>query len=165
MGKGLAGAAIRPTAGVAKFAHRWAGALQQATGESEANSTHSARVGRVRPPRLLHGEQKRIAPYSIAEALARHVLLTSDEGKYLHEPLVHCDLLGEEGRSETAVIVVLTCLRLLTVDTSSWRMILNLQLRKIHSVYQEDGSNTLVLQLSARRRQVRISQSASLFTS
>lgn len=77
VGKGLVGAAIRPTAGVAKLTHRWAGALQQATGESEANSTHSARVGRVRPPRMLHGLGKRIAPYSIAEALARHVLLST----------------------------------------------------------------------------------------
>ncbi|KAL3892890.1 MAG: hypothetical protein SGPRY_014683 [Prymnesium sp.] len=171
VGKGLVGAAIRPTAGVAKLTHRWAGALQQATGESEANSTHSARVGRVRPPRMLHGLGKRIAPYSIAEALARHVLLSTllpadydvamrippsegewqfreaamvsfhmrqmkphfprqEEGKYTHEPLLHCALLGEEGRSETVMIATLTGLRLLTVDTTTWRVNLNLPLRK-----------------------------------
>ena len=74
----------------------------------------------------------------------------------MHEPLVHCDLLGhvsEEGRSETVVIVVLTGLRLLTVDASSWRVQLNLQLRKVQSVYQDGSNNVLVLQLMPRRRQ------------
>ena len=151
VGKGLVGAAIRPTSGVLNFAHRWAGALQQATGENETNSTHSARVGRARPPRMLHGERHRIALYSIAEALARHVLQSTEEGKYLHEPLLHCDLLGEEGRSETTVIVVLTEVRLLTVDATSWRMVLNLQLRRLHSVTRE--GHTLLLHLFARRRQ------------
>lgn len=107
---------------------------------------------------MLHGEHNQIAAYSIAEALAQHVLQTTDEGKYRHEPLVHCDLLGEEGRSETVVIVVLTCLRLLTVDASSWRMLLNLQLRKVHSVYMEMSSNTIVLQLVSRRRQVTLEE-------
>ena len=156
VGKGIMGAAIRPTAGVLKFAERWAGALQHASGENDANSTHSARVGLFRPPRMLHGEMHRIAPYSIAEALARHVLQSAEEGKYMHEPLVHCDLLGhvsEEGRSETVVIVVLTGLRLLTVDATSWRVQLNLQLRKVQSVYQDGSSNVLVLHLMPRRRQ------------
>ena len=53
VGAGLMGAAIRPTAGVAKFAQGWAGALQQATGDGEGRATHSARLGRVRPPRML----------------------------------------------------------------------------------------------------------------
>ena len=43
-------------------------------------------MGRVRPPRMLHGKERRIAPYSIAEALAKHVLTSADEGKYLQAP-------------------------------------------------------------------------------
>ncbi|KAL3920970.1 MAG: hypothetical protein SGPRY_005062, partial [Prymnesium sp.] len=114
VGVGLLGAAIRPTAGIAKFAHSAADALQQATGEGESRATHSARVGRVRPPRMLQvrGERKRIVPFSLAEALARHVLESSAEGKYLHEPLLFCDLLGDEHRPETTTIVVLTGMRL-----------------------------------------------------
>ena len=149
VGAGLVGAAIRPTAGLAKFAHSWASALQQATCDGEGHATHSARLGRVRPPRHLHGEQHRIVPYSLAEALARHVLESSAEGKYLNEPLLHCDLLGEESRPDTAMIVVLTGLRLLTVDTTTWRMQLNLPLRKVHSVHR--AGQALVLQLFARR--------------
>ena len=81
VGKGLVGAAIRPTAGIAKFAHRLAGAAQQAAGDGVAHATHSARLGRVRPPRMLHGAERRIAAYSIAEAMARHVLTSAGEGK------------------------------------------------------------------------------------
>jgi len=51
------------------------------------------------------------------------------------------------------VIVVLTGLRLLTVDTASWRMGLNLQLRKVAAVDAEAGSTAVLLHLFARRRQ------------
>ena len=139
VGAGLVGAAIRPTARLAKLATR-------AGGEGEARATHSVRVGRVRPPRMLHGEQHRIAPYSIAEALARHVLQSTLGGQYLHEPMLHCELLGVD---EVTTIAVLTGLRLLTVDASSWRVQLNLQLRKVRAVQRE--GQALALQLVARR--------------
>ena len=87
--------------------------------------------------------------YSLAEARARHVLESSAEGKYLHEPLLHCDLLGEESKPETTLIIVLTGLRLLTVDATTWRLQLNLPLRKVHSVHR--AGQALVLQLFARR--------------
>ena len=85
VGKGLAGAAIRPAAGVLHFTNAVANAATaSATGEGAGNdATHAARVGRVRPPRMLHGAQRRIALFSIGEALAKHVLLSAEDGKYL----------------------------------------------------------------------------------
>lgn len=76
-----------------------------------------------------------------------------EEGKYTHEPLLHCALLGEEGRSETVMIATLTGLRLLTVDTTTWRVNLNLPLRKVCGVQPEVASHSIVLQLVTRRRQ------------
>ena len=81
VGKGLVGAAIRPAAGVLQLTTSMASAASAASGEGAGNdATHSARVGRVRPPRMLHGAQRRIAPFSIGEALAKHVLLSAEEG-------------------------------------------------------------------------------------
>jgi hypothetical protein len=124
VGKGLAGAVIRPTAGVLQLTNNMAGAWVAMThgltggegGEGGAGGTRGP--GRVRPPRMLHDQLRRIAPFSMAEALARHVLTTAEEGQYLQEPLLHCDLLGEAGTT-SAVIAVLTRIRLLTVDSST----------------------------------------------
>lgn len=130
VGKGLAGAALRPTAGLLHFADRWAGAwvamTHGLTGEGEGEA--AGRAGRVRPPRMLHDSHQRLAPFSMAEALARHVLTSTEEGKYLSEPLRHCDLLIEEQRAEAAsppqnvVVAVLTGMRLLAVDSITWRV-------------------------------------------
>ena len=82
-----------------------AGAMQTLGGEGEERATHSARVGRVRPPRMLHGTARvslghaaQITAYSLAEALAKHVLQSAEDGKYLLEPLLHCDVL-QQGRA------------------------------------------------------------------
>ena len=104
-----------------------------------------------------HEGLQRIAPFSLAEALARHVLTTAEDGKYLSEPLLHCDLLVAAGRPE-AVVVVLTGMRLLTVDNSSWCVQLNVPLRKLHAatytphvVAQDGAAHVLQLQLTPRR--------------
>lgn len=71
------------------------------------------------------------------------------EGKYLLEPLLYCDLLAEEGRAE-AVVAVLTGMRLLTVNSGSWRVQLNLPLRKLHTI-THGADHVLILQLKPRR--------------
>ena len=53
---------------------------------------------------MLHDQLRRIAPFSMAEALARHVLTTAEEGQYLQEPLLHCDLLGEAGTADAVAV-------------------------------------------------------------
>ena len=72
VGKGLAGAALRPTAGLLKLADSWAGAwvllTTGLTGEgSDGSGPHGARIGRVRPPRMLHDHLQRIAPFAMSE--------------------------------------------------------------------------------------------------
>jgi hypothetical protein len=88
----------------------------------------------------------------MAEALARHVLTTAEEGQYLQEPLLHCDLLGEAGTT-SAVIAVLTGIRLLTVDSSTWRVQLNVPLRKLDAVAYGPPSpqHVLLLLLEPKR--------------
>ena len=91
VGKGLAGAVIRPTAGVLKLTNNMAGAWVAMThgltgGVGAEGGAGGARgPGRVRPPRMLHDGLQRIAPFSMAEALARHVLTSTAEGRYLQE--------------------------------------------------------------------------------
>jgi len=158
VGKGLAGAVIRPTAGVLQLTNNMAGAWVAMThgltggegGEGGAGGTRGP--GRVRPPRMLHDQLRRIAPFSMAEALARHVLTTAEEGQYLQEPLLHCDLLGEAGTT-SAVIAVLTGIRLLTVDSSTWRVQLNVPLRKLDAVAYGPPSpqHVLLLLLEPKR--------------
>ena len=152
VGKGIAGAALRPTAGVLQLANSWAGAWVLLThGLTGEGGEGGAGIGgsRVRPPRMLHDNQMRIAPFSMSEALARHVLTSTEEGKYLSEPLLHCDLLLADGQSE-AVVAVLTGMRLLTVDSSTWRVQLNLPLRKLQDVSRGDG-HVLTLRLKSRK--------------
>jgi hypothetical protein len=145
VGKGIAGAALRPTAGLLRLADRWAGAwgvlTHSLTGDAEGvAAVVGGRIGRVRPPRMLHEGEQRLAEFSMAEALARHVLTSTEDGRYLGEPLLHCTLLieviedGGRGRSSDAVVVVLTGMRLLTVDSSTWRVQLNVPLRKLQAV-------------------------------
>jgi len=145
IGKGLVGAAMLPTAGVLQLAGRAAGAVQHLGGEGEA-STHSARLGRVRPPRMLHPSQPLLVPYALGEALAQHVLQSAGEGKYLQEQLLHCDLLQAAGGS---TVVVLTGMRLLCVETTNWKLTTNLLLRKVHSV--SVIGDALLLQYVTRR--------------
>ena len=149
VGKGIVGAGIRPIAGVLQFADSAAGAMQTLGGEGEERATHSARVGRVRPPRMLHGTARvslghaaQITAYSLAEALAKHVLQSAEDGKYLLEPLLHCDVLQQEGQTD-ALVVVLTGQRLIIVETSGWRVQLNVVLRKVHAV-QRTGSAVML---------------------
>ena len=168
VGKGLVGAAIRPAAGVLQLTASCANAASAAGGEGAGNeATHSARVGRVRPPRMLHGLQRRIAPFSIGEALAKHVLLSTEEGKYLQEPLLHCDLMApppqgppERGRERERdreggdkerkpTVLVLTGFRLLCVSSGTWRVLHNVPLRKVHTVSRV--GDQLLLELVARR--------------
>jgi hypothetical protein len=167
VGKGLVGAAIRPAAGVLQLTASCANAASAAGGEGAGNeATHSARVGRVRPPRMLHGLQRRIAPFSIGEALAKHVLLSTEEGKYLQEPLLHCDLMAppqgppERGRDRDRdregadkerkpTVLVLTGFRLLCVSSGTWRVLHNVPLRKVHTVSRV--GDQLLLELVARR--------------
>jgi len=163
VGKGLVGAAIRPAAGVLQLTASCANAASAAGGEGAGNeATHSARLGRVRPPRMLHGQQRRIAPFSIGEALAKHALLSTEEGKYLQEPLLHCDLMApphapaERGREREGAdkerkptVLVLTGFRLLCVSSGTWRVLHNVPLRKVHAVSR--AGDQLVLQLVARR--------------
>ena len=158
VGKGLAGAVIRPTAGVLQLTNNMAGAWVAMThgltggegGEGGASGTRGP--GRVRPPRMLHDQLQRIAPFSMAEALGRHVLTTAEEGQYLQEPLLYCDLLGEAGTT-SAVIAVLTGIRLLTVDSSTWRVQLNLPLRKLDAIAYGPPSpqHVLLLLLEPKR--------------
>jgi hypothetical protein len=59
VGKGLAGAALRPTAGLLKLADSWAGAwvllTHGLTGEgADGAAGLSGKISRVRPPRMLH---------------------------------------------------------------------------------------------------------------
>ncbi|EOD25324.1 hypothetical protein EMIHUDRAFT_237857 [Emiliania huxleyi CCMP1516] len=158
VGKGIAGAAIRPTAGALAFASGMTGAVQGLGGETEATSTHSARVGRRRPPRRLQpntaaagAPQRRLVPYSLSEALAQQVLHSAGEGRYASEALLHFELLtppapspppGEGSRARAAVLV-LTGVRLLVVDTGSWTATLNLQLRKVAGA-EPDGDRLLL---------------------
>ena len=88
--------------------------------------------------------------YSLPEALAKHVLQSTGGGAYLHERLLHCDLLKAEGSDEVTV-AVLTAARLLTVDKSSWKLSLNMQLRKVESV-SVSGSALLVSASAATAR-------------
>ena len=164
VGKGIAGAAIRPTAGALAFASGMTGAVQGLGGETEATSTHSARVGRRRPPRRLQpntaaagAPQRRLVPYSLSEALAQQVLHSAGEGRYASEALLHFELLtppapspppGEGSRARAAVLV-LTGVRLLVVDTGSWTATLNLQLRKVAGA-EPDGDRLLLVLVSRR---------------
>ena len=170
VGKGLAGAALRPTRGVLKLADRWAGAWVRTTefltgdlgADGGLHGQHGQRFGRVRPPRMLHDGQQRLSAFSMAEALARHVLTSTEDGKYLSEPLLHCDLLleslsAEAGASSSKaaaqcspVVAVLTGMRLLAVDSAAWRVLLNVPLRKLQAV-SHDEQNVLLLRLKPRR--------------
>ena len=138
VGKGIAGAALRPTAGILKFADNmhavtmpqprslpcrglsplvcaltlsvasgpqlacdqvplvdragaWVVLTHGLTGEGEGGMVASGgtRAGRVRPPRMLHDNLQRIAPFSMAEALARHVLTTAVVGSHAPKPTPH----------------------------------------------------------------------------
>lgn len=145
VGKGLMGAAMHPTAGVLQFTSRATDAMRNLGGESEEKATHSARVGRQRPPRMLHGPRHRIAPYEISEALAKHVLQSAGEGKYLQEQLLHCELIQAEPDSKEALVVVLTGMRLLCVNSSTWRQQLHVPLRKVHMIRTSDDEVLLLL--------------------
>ena len=99
---------------------------------------------------MLHDNLQRIAPFSMSEALARHVLTSTEEGKFLTEPLLHCDLLLPDGADAAMVVVVLTGMRLLAVDSRSWRVQLNVPLRKLLAVTR-GGEHVLTLQLRPRK--------------
>ena len=154
VGKGIAGPRSAP-AGLLQLADRWAGAwgvlTHSLTGDADGAASHGGRsIGRVRPPRMLHDDLRRVAPFSMAEAFARHVLTSTEEGRYLGEPLLHCDLVLEGGGKAGAVVIVLTGMRLLAVDSHAWRVQVNVPLRKLHSV-SVGGGHVLVMHLKPRK--------------
>jgi len=97
---------------------------------------------------MLHGPQHRITAYKLAEALAKHVLTSAGQGRYLQEQMLHCALFQPD-RASAAVVVVLTGMRLLCVNSATWKMTLNLPLRKVQSVSREGGE--VLLHLIARK--------------
>ena len=75
---------------------------------------------------------------------------------------MHCDLLGEAGTT-TAVIAVLTGIRLLAVDSSTWRVQLHVPLRKLQAVAlgPPSAQHLLMLQLKPKRAQAAAAQAAA----
>jgi hypothetical protein len=157
VGKGIAGAALRPTAGVLHFASGMTNAMQQLGGETEATMTHSARIGRRRPPRMLHplaaahasSTRCRIVCYSLAEALAQQVLHSAGEGHYVHESMLRFELLLPPLEGAKPLVLVLTGVRLLVVDTANWHATTNMPLRKVQAA--EPSGPSVVLILASRR--------------
>lgn len=79
--------------------------------------TNRGEVGdeRVRPPRMMHGPERAVRPYSHSEAMAQRVLLELRDGCYLHESLLMCIRIG------TSELLVLTEGRLLLASASTFK--------------------------------------------
>ena len=121
---------------------------------------------RLHAPVALAEAASPAAAGALLEALAKHVLLSTEEGKYLQEPLLHCDLMAppqgppERGRDRDRdregadkerkpTVLVLTGFRLLCVSSGTWRVLHNVPLRKVHTVSRV--GDQLLLELVARR--------------
>ena len=108
VGKGIVGAGIRPIAGVLQFADSAAGAMQTLGGEGEERATHSARVGRVRPPRMLHGTARvslgHAAQITAARRGAREVRASVGRGWEILARAAAPGVLQQEGQTDALVV-------------------------------------------------------------
>lgn len=174
-GKGIVGAAVKPTAGatrprsapVAPYAHvahachelrlrAHAGALDFASRTAQGianqvgNSSHANMHDRVRPPRTLDGDARTIKEYSIQEAIANEVLVQFRAGKHKRESLVFCADLLPKPPTQRADLFVLTERRVLLVEASKRRVKQHFSLDAIDSFAIVDGS---LLSLTTRQRE------------
>ena len=96
VGKGLVGVAVKPAAGVFDLASRTAEGVAKTFDffeqriDDPSRSKSAAALMRLRPPRMLHGAERAVRPYSRFEGHAHLVLLGLREGVHLSEELLLC---------------------------------------------------------------------------
>lgn len=147
IGKGLVGAAVKPTAGILDFVTRTAqGVANQARGSSVASQQ------RVRPQRKLYGDKKVVRQYVHAEAAAHEVLAEFRAGRHRREQLVHCvDLISQE-RGLAADVAILTERRLLLAVWRTKRVLRHISLDDLQSFESTaDDNSVLVLNTAVRQ--------------
>ena len=98
---------------------------------------------RVRPPRMMHGPDKSVRPYSRSEAIAQRVLLQLREGMFAQEALHMCAQLNP------GELVVLTSGRLLLASSTTFRTTRQFPLLAIQAVRTHPQRNSLELQLKS----------------
>lgn len=148
IGKGLVGAAVKPTAGILDFVTRTAqGVANQARGSSAATQQ------RIRPPRKLYGDKKVVRQYDYAEAAAHEVLAEFRAGRHRREQLVHCvDLIPREG-GLAADVAILTERRLILAVWRTKRVLRHVSLDDLQGFEPtlDDNGGGLVLSSVVRQ--------------
>jgi len=143
IGKGVVGAVVKPTAGMFDLATCTAEGIANTFDFLEESRADSSEGERMRPPRMMHGPERAIRPYSRWEAIAQRVLLQLREGAHVHEALHMCAQLkhGE--------LVVLTSGRLLVASTTTFRTTRQFPLLAIRSVQMKEANHAVELVLKA----------------
>jgi hypothetical protein len=148
IGKGLVGAAVKPTAGILDFVTRTAqGVANQARGSSVVTQQ------RVRPQRKLYGDKKVVRQYVYAEAAAHEVLAEFRAGRHRREQLVHCVNLIPQAKGLAADVAILTERRLLLAVWRTKRVLRHISLYDLQS-FESTAEDNGVLDLNSVVRQL-----------
>ena len=143
LGKGVVGAVVKPTAGMFDLATRTAEGIANTFDFLEESRGDASQSDRVRPPRMMHGPDKSLRPYSRSEAIAQRVLLQLREGMFLQEALHMCAELNP------GELVVLTSGRLLLASSTTFRTTRQFPLLAIQAVRTHPHRTSIELQLKS----------------
>ena len=133
IGLGVVGAFVKPTAGMLDAMTRTAEGIANTFDYLEEVGAAAPGDGpvseqRVRPPRMMHGAEHALRPYSRSEATAQRVLLGLHEGSHMHEALRMCV------RLTASEVLVLTEARLLVASATTFKVTRQYPLLVVQSV-------------------------------
>ena len=133
---------VKPTAGMFDLATRTAEGIANTFDFLEESAIRGeSGEERVRPPRMMHGPEHALRPYSRSEAIAQRILLHLRDGCFLNEALHMCVQLSQ------VEILVLTERRILLASASTFKTMSQYPLLAIQAVRTHADRHAIELQL------------------